>query len=443
MQWPPSKRGAGPAHDPDHARGALPSEATRKNELALLHRDLDTMYAHRLAKLARYHLDEDQIFADAERALLTAKSWAAYDAAIYTALAQFHDGHLGYRPPQTAAPQQGYQSFRLGLRTVIANGHLLVSEIEPDSDVAVAGVLPGDEVTAIDKKPVTEVLAGEAKFRADARPESAMVAYAKTWSAVLVPKGDKPRHRSIDVARRVGGDLHVELDPKLPRSAKRTVVAIDHRGDVAVVTLKSLEGGKARAEAIDTVLAEARGAKAIVIDLRGNRGGIDKVGYRVVADLAEGKARLGEFRVLAAPETIARRPIWKDLTAEADGFSAVQQITVDGLAKKYAGKVAIVVDAGCISTCEVVTAALRANLGAVLVGERTGGSSGAPVSVTLPASKGSVQIPTWNLVSADGKPIEDDGVAVDLEVVATPDALSSGIDLPLQTAIDKVGKLGP
>jgi superfamily II helicase len=42
------------------------------------------------------------------------------------------------------------------------------------------------------------------------------------------------------------------------------------------------------------------------------------------------------------------------------------------------------------------------------------------------------------LMSAEGKPIEDDGVAVDVEVVATPDALAAGVDLPLQTAIDRV-----
>jgi C-terminal processing protease CtpA/Prc len=298
--------------------------------------------------------------------------------------------------------------------------------------------MPGDEVTRIDGTPVADVLAAEARLRADARPESARVAFAKTWTAVLVAKGDAPRARSIDVARRAGGDVHIAITPKPPASPKREVVAIAHRGDVAIVTIKSLEGGKARAAAIDAVLAEARGAKAIVLDLRGNRGGIDKVGFRVVAGLAEGTARLGSYRVLAAPETLARRPMWKDLVAEADGFSAPQPLTVPALPARFAGKLALVVDAGCISTCEIVTAALRADLGATIVGEITGGSSGAPVSVALPASKGTIQIPTWNLIAADGKPIEDDGVVPDIDAIATPDALAAGRDLPLETAIDRV-----
>ena len=90
-----------------------------------------------------------------------------------------------------------------------------------------------------------------------------------------------------------------------------------------------------------------------------------------------------------------------------------------------------------MSTCEVVAAALRADAGAVLVGETTGGSTGAPVEVTL-ASHATIAIPTWNLISAEGKPIEGDGVVPDVEVVATPDALAGGHDLPLETAIARV-----
>jgi carboxyl-terminal processing protease len=435
---PPAKRPTGPSHDPDHARGALPDEATRRSELALVRHDLDTMYAHRIAKLARYQLDEDKIFANAEQRLLAASSWVAYDSALYGVMAKFRDGHLGYRPPQTAAPKVGYTSFRLGLKTVLAKDHLLIADVEPGSDVAAAGVLAGDEVTAIDGRAMTDVFAGEVRSRADARPESALASFTKTWSSVLVPKGDAPRTRSIVVARRSGGDVTVKITPRLPIAEKHEAVSITHVGDVAVVTIASLEGNKSRALAIDKALAEARGAKGIVVDLRGNRGGIDKVGNRVVAGLAPGKALIARYRVLAAPETLARRPMWKDLKAESDGFSAEQVLTVDGLDHAYAGKIAIVIDAGCISTCEIVTSALRADVGAVLLGEVTGGSSGAPVSVTLPASRGTIQIPTWNLTTVDGKTIEDDGVAPDVEVYATPDALADHHDAPLDAAIAKV-----
>ena len=399
--------------------------------------DLDAMYAHRLAKLARYQLDEDKIFADAETRLLAATSWASYDAALYSALAKFHDGHLSYRPPQTAAPKVGYASFRLGLHTVLANDRLLIAEVEPGSDVASAGVLAGDEVTAIDGVTVTEIFAKEAATRSDARAESALAAFAKTWTSVLYPKGDPPRVRKIVVAKRAGGDVTVTITPKPADKVKHEAVSIAHQGDVAIVTIRVLEGGK-RGDAIDKALAEARGAKGIVVDLRGDRGGVDKVGYRVVAGLAPGKAVVARYRVLVAPETLARRPQWKDLVAEADGFSAEQLTTIDGLSAPYAGKIAIVVDAGCISTCEVVASAVHADSHATLVGEVTGGSSGAPVSVTLPASRGAIQIPTWNLLTVEGKAIEDDGLTPDVVSVPTAEALADHRDAPLEAAIAAV-----
>ena len=434
----PAKRGSGPTHDPDHVRGALPTAAERRAELAGLRRDLDAMYAHRLAKIARYHLDEDQIFRTAETRLLAADSWVKYDSALYETLAQFHDAHLSYHPPITAAPSRGYTSFRLGLKTVLAGDHLLVSEVDAGSDVAAAGVLPGDEVIASDKRPVADVLASQGHSRSDARPESARVSFAKMWTSILVPKGDAPRVHPIDVEKRTGGTIHVDIKPQLPVEGKHEQVTVARVGDIAVVTIRSMEGGKRRAEAIDDALAEAREAKGIVLDVRGNRGGAEKVAPRVLAGLAEGSAPLGSYRVLVSPKTLANRKQWRGLVAQADGFSPPQQLTVQGVGKRYPGKIAVVVDAGCVSWCETVVAALRADLGAVLIGDTTAGSSGAPLEIPLGASKGAAQIPTWNLLSAEGKPIEDDGVTADLDAVATPDALATNHDVPLDTAIAKV-----
>jgi len=393
-------------------------------------RNLDAMYAHRLEKEQRYSLDEDALFGRAEDRVLAATTWAAYDAAIYDTLAAFHDGHLTYHPPQTAAPARGYTSFRLGLTTVLAKDHLLVATSE------LAGVAPGDEVIAIDGKPTADVLRGTVDGRAWSRPEAAKTAFAKTWTSVLYPKGDPPRARSIQVRDRSGAEHDVAITPR-EATGKHEVVGVRDDGGIAVVTIKSLEGGKARAQAIDETLAKARAAKAIVLDLRGDRGGIDVVGYRIVAGLAAGKALLAHVRVLAAPETIARRPRWKHLVPGPDGWAS-EDLTVDAQPQRYAGKLAVVIDAGCVSTCEVVAAALRADAGALLVGETTGGSSGAPVAVTLPTSHASIAIPTWELTSAEGKPVEGDGVVPDVEVVPTPDALAAGTDLPLQTALDRL-----
>jgi carboxyl-terminal processing protease len=401
------------------------------------------MYAHREAKLALHHLDEDAVFADAERALLAATTWAAYDAAIYNMLARFHDGHLTYKPPPTAAPKRGYTSFTLGLGTVLASGHLLIARVDPGSSVAAAGITPGDDVIAIDGRAVADVLAEAGTSRAVSRPESAMTTFARTWTTVLYPKDSPPRARTIRIAKRGGGELDVAIAPaKIDKQPRHEPFVVAMQGDVAVVTIGTLDGGSARAKQLDDALAQARSAKAIAIDLRGNRGGVDVVGHRVIADLAGGSAALGSYRVLVSQTTLDLRPQWKTLTRDADGFSPPQSITVQALDHPFAGKVAVIVDAACASTCEVIAAALRADLGAVIVGETTGGSSGAPVSINLPQSRSVVAIPTWNLLSAEGKPIEDLGVVPDVTAEATPDALARGEDVPLETALTLTRRQG-
>lgn len=428
----------GPYHDPDHARGALPSTADRERELVALRTSLDAMYAHRAAKLARYGLDENALFDDARRALDAATTWAQYDAAIYNALARFHDGHLSYKPPPTAAPRRGYTAFSLGIQTVRAGMQLLVAAVDQPSDAATAGVAPGDSVIAIDGTPVAGVLADAGKSRSVSRPESAMTTFARTWTTVLYPKSDAPRKRSLRVAKRDGTQVDVAITPAEKPHVHHDPVVVGGDAAVAIVSVHSLEGGTKTAALVDDAFAKARASQAMVIDLRGNRGGVDVVGHRLLADLADGTASLGSYRVLVAPETLALRPMWKSLVATADGFSPPQPITVPALDHGYKGKVAVIVDAACASTCEVVAAALRADLHAFVIGETTGGSSGAPVTIQLPVSRASVSIPTWNLISAEGQPIEDVGVVPDLALDPTPESLAKGQDLLLDTAIGKI-----
>ncbi|HTR53581.1 MAG TPA: S41 family peptidase [Kofleriaceae bacterium] len=437
---PASAPAPGPYHDPDHKRGALPSADQRASELAFIRDRLDRQYAHRADKLARYRLDEEALFAEAARKLAGATTWAHYDAAIYDLLAQFHDSHLSYHPPQTAAPSRGYDPYRLGFETVLARDHLLVASVEPDGDAARAGLHAGDEITAVDGQPLASVLARQVEQRAWSRPHSAEVGWAEQWTHVLAVKGEPPRARSVVATTRDGRTLTIAIAPRPAPKLRPEKVAVDRRGPLAIVTIHSLEGGSKREQQIDDALASVRDAPALVVDLRGDRGGIDVVGQRIVADLAEGKASLGTYRVLVAPETLVVRPRWNGIARQADGFSPPQPLAIDAqpAGKGFHGRLAVLVDAGCVSTCEVIAAALRADLRATLVGETTGGSSGAPVEVTLPTSHGEIAIPTWNLTAADGKPIEGDGVVPDVEVFATPDALAAGTDLPLQTAIDRV-----
>jgi C-terminal processing protease CtpA/Prc len=87
----------------------------------------------------------------------------------------------------------------------------------------------------------------------------------------------------------------------------------------------------------------------------------------------------------------------------------------------------VAIDAGCRSACESLALILR-TAGARLFGERTGGSSGAPIAVTLPRTAARVTIPAWSMVDVAGRPIEGEGIAPDEELRWTRDDVAAGRD---------------
>ena len=174
------------------------------------------MYAHRKDKEARYGIDEDALFGKAEDRLLAATTWEQYDAAIYGALAAFHDSHLTYHPPPTAAPARGYTSFRLGLTTVLAHGPpARRDERAPRRRARRRGDRDrrhaGRRRAARGRRGPCGVAArgGEGRVREDVdeRP---------------VPKGDPPRARRIRTRDRAGTEHDIAIAPHESRASTRS-----------------------------------------------------------------------------------------------------------------------------------------------------------------------------------------------------------------------------
>jgi C-terminal processing protease CtpA/Prc len=98
---------------------------------------------------------------------------------------------------------------------------------------------------------------------------------------------------------------------------------------------------------------------------------------------------------------------------------------------------AALIDAGCRSSCEALALLLRA-MGAHLYGERTGGSSGAPLSIELPKSRARVTVPAWAMFDPAGNAIEGRGVAPDDEIAPTRADLVARRDPVLARALEYV-----
>jgi len=100
----------------------------------------------------------------------------------------------------------------------------------------------------------------------------------------------------------------------------------------------------------------------------------------------------------------------------------------------YGGPLYILVDGGCFSACEDAVAPFKDNHRAVLVGERTAGSSGQPYQQNLKYGMG-LSLSTKREYFLDGSRFEGVGISPDVEVKTRAADIREGKDPVLTEAL--------
>ena len=160
------------------------------------------------------------------------------------------------------------------------------------------------------------------------------------------------------------------------------------------------------------------GAKALVLDLRGNPGGFGGMAIPVAARLVAKETDLG---------TIQFRDFANRLVAAPPLDS-----------KPFLGPVVILTDEGSASTSEILAAGLQEAGRAKVVGDGTVGAALGSTIERLP--DGAVmQIPVAGFLTPKGTVIEGRGVQPDRRVLETRAALLAGQDLVLDEALTLAG----
>ena len=144
--------------------------------------------------------------------------------------------------------------------------------------------------------------------------------------------------------------------------------------------------------------------KGMVIDLRGNAGGLARVGAEVYAML-DGK---GVFAWLKSRQ----------------GQDAVGPASPP---LRYGGALLVLVDAASASTAELLAARLQETGRAVLIGETTAGAVVASRGINLPDG-GLLSLGMREIRTGDGRLLEGTGVTPDLPAPWTPEAIREGRD---------------
>ena len=224
---------------------------------------------------------------------------------------------------------------------------------------------------------------------------------------------------------------------------------------VARLRVRAFDGATFAVE-VDSVLRKAgeNQMRALILDLRGNGGGVDEYGAFLVSRFLS-----QPFRYFDRIHLTSIRPTfatWKATTFEnlrtgtlpdPNGGFLVQSVLHPGVAiqqpaaQPFLGPLVVLMDGGSFSTAADVTAQLRSHKRAVFVGEETAGAyegntSGLNASVVLPNSRLSLKIMMydyWNAVTAPAKPGR--GTIPDVEVLRKAGEMLAGVDAPLERAV--------
>lgn len=323
------------------------------------------------------------------RALAAADETALYDV-MGRLLDPFQDEHMNVQGPsvfealaRAQAPRfwAGFQTRQRGLR------HQVLA-VTPGGPAAVAGMRPGQWLDTVDGAPfsIPAMLAareGQTLTFGLGRPDGSSFEAQVTLAP---PRAPAPSHRSWPA----GDDVHV-------------------------LAWENFDEGVAGW--IDGELAALPPGTAVVLDVRGNSGGL----------MSELRAILGCFVPVETP-----------LFSVVSRDGAPETLTARPGCRAFSGRVVVLTDHLSLSAAELLPASL-AELGrGVVVGERTGGSVLLSRHTDLPDG-GQLSVSRADLRTAGGKRLEGVGTTPSVPAVTTFDDLTAGQDPALDAAIAVAG----
>ena len=301
-----------------------------------------------------------------------------------------------------------------------------------------AGLKPGDVIENIDGQPFEEFFADCRRFiSASTLPFARRALFARLPASVLYSHPFAVYAHLLPERFVLGleGGRQVHVDRR-SATASQVLLATEGRwlepGSLAYIRIPSFFGPDYEKKAIE-LLDGFRTAAALIIDVRGNMGG--STPSQLTSFLMNRPYRwwtestpvaMPYFRLRAAEGKWEYQPfnrpdfLWR---------SGVEQPVPNAFKRTLA----LLIDAGCQSSCEDLVMPFKDNGRAVLIGESTAGSSGQPYVLDLGHDM-IIMVGAKREMFPDGSRFEGVGIKPDLEISPSPDDIRQDRDVVLQAA---------
>ncbi len=320
---------------------------------------------------------------------------------------------------ENTSPDDESNRADAGIELRVLDGEAVVTRVEPGAPAEVAGVQRGWKIASINDdeidpliERVSEALADQpaARLRLVRTVASRLTGEpGETVQVTFLDGDDKPQRRDIELAAPRG---HRSQFGHMPAQYVWTEwrVLDGNVGYFALNTFFDLARVMAEFGKAITAFRDTRG---VVIDLRGNPGGIGGMAMGMAGWLVQGKNhKLGTM-----------------MTRGTD-----LDFVVNPRSGAYKGPIAILIDECSASTTEIFAGGMKDLGRARIFGARSAGAALPSIIERLPNGDG-FQYAFANYVSESGAVLEGVGVAPDEEVIPTRAALLNGQDPALDAAV--------
>lgn len=335
-------------------------------------------------------------------------------------------GHSHFELLSDSNALPGAGSIPIEIRVMASE--VVISRVPRDGPAAAAGLKPGQVLLAVDD--VTADAWRKARTGRDVRAQNQRqweAAYRALYGgddsvAVVKVRDTDGTQRTINVRRDAGsGDLLAFGNVTL-RNARLNTARLSTRSgrEVGLISFSMWMGAISEpfADAVDTF----RSADGMIIDLRGNPGGLMGMIVRFSGQFMNAKTPLGEMHSRSMREPLK--------------FDANPQLaTTDGRRViPFAGPLAILVDDQTASTSEIFAGAMQSAGRARVFGRQTMGQALPASTKTLPNGDVLLHV-VGDFVTPDGRSLEGRGVVPDEVVPVSIATLASGRDADVDAAL--------